>query len=157
MYKQKNFSFHFIFIMLLYLIIVVLSFMIISLASNIYNKINQDRNTNYEIRVPLSYIANKLRQADKEGALEIKDLQGQNSVLINEVYDEEKYQTWIYFYDGAIYEIFTDTFTSFDLSDGIRIIETDLFEIEEIKDNLYKFTTVNDGIESQLYLSLYAN
>ena len=154
--NSKPFSFQFIFIMLLYLIIVVLSVMIISLGKNIYDNINEDRNTNYELRVSLFYIANKIRQSDKKGTVEIKQLHGVNAVVINEVYDEEKYQTWIYFYDGAIYEMFTDADSAFELSDGMKVVKAELFEIEKLKDNLYKFTAASNGEISELYLSLYS-
>lgn len=155
--NSKQFSFQFIFIMLLYLFIVVLSVMIISLGKNIYDKINQDRNTNYELRVSLSYIANKIRQSDKNGALKIKELHGVNALVINEVYDEENYQTWIYFYHGAIYEMFVDEETRFDLSDGMKVVEANSFNIEEINHNLYKFTAVSNEESSDLYLSIYSN
>ena len=154
--RQNQFSFQFIFIMLLYLVIVILSVMVISLGKNIYDKINEDRNKNYELQVSLSYIANKIRQSDINDAVEIKDLNGIDAVVINEVYDEEKYQTWIYFYDGAIYEMFTDAGSTFELSDGTRVVEADLFKIEKIKDNLYKFTAVSKEENSELYLSLYS-
>lgn len=153
----KQFSFQFIFIMLLYLIIVILSVMIISLGKNIYDSINEDRNINYELRVSLSYIANKIRQSDIEGRVEIKDLYGVSALLINEEFDQEEYQTWIYFYDGAIYEMFTDKDAVFELSDGMKIVEADLFNIEEIKNDLYKFTATSRGESADFYLTLYSN
>lgn len=155
--NSNQFSFQFIFIMLLYLLIVILSVMIISLGKNIYDNINEDRNTNYELRVSLFYIANKIRQSDKKGTVEIKQLHGVNAVVINEVYDEEKYQTWIYFYDGAIYEMFTDEETTFDLADGMKVVEADLFNIEEISHSLYKFTAASKEEKAELSLFLYSN
>ena len=159
MHKRNNtsqFSFQFIFIMLLHLIIVILSVMIISLGKNIYDNINTDRNINYQLRVSLSYITNKIRQSDKKEAVEIKELHGVNAVVINEVYDEENYQTWIYFYDGAIYEMFTDENTVFELSDGMKVVEADFFKIEEVKDGLYKFTAESKEKSAEMYLSVYS-
>ena len=159
MNKQNNinqFSFQFVFIMIINLIIVILSVMIISLGKNIYDNINNDRNTNYDLRVSLSYIANKIRQSDKKDAVEITELNGINSVVINEVYDEEEYRTYIYFYDGAIYEMFTDRDSAFDLSDGMKITDVDLFEINVIKDSLYKFTAISKEERAELYLSVYS-
>ncbi len=153
---KNQFSFQFIFVMLLYLIIVILSVMIISLGKNIYDRINKDRNTNYELRVSLSYIANKIRQSDIDKAVEITKLNGVDAVLINELFDDEKYQTWIYFYDGAIYEMFTDADTAFELSDGMKVVDADDFNIEKVRDDLYKFTAVNNEESSDLYLSLYS-
>lgn len=160
MYRQNNskeFSFQFIFVMLLYLIIVVLSIMIISLGKNIYDRINEDRNTNYQVRVSLAYLANKIRQSDKIDSLEIQDLHGINSLVINEVYDGENYRTWIYYYDGALYEMFTDEDSDFDPADGMKVVEVNFFEIEKIKDNLYKFTAHANEEKADLYLTLYAN
>mgnify|MGYP000930757964 CR=1 FL=1 len=159
MHKRNNtsqFSFQFIFIMLLHLIIVILSVMFISLGKNIYDNINKDRNINYQLRVSLSYIANKIRQSDKKEGTEIKELHGVNAVVINEVYDEENYQTWIYFYDGAIYEMFTDENAVFELSDGMKVVEADFFKIEEVKDNLYKFTAESKEKSAEMYLSVYS-
>ena len=156
MERQNKFSFQFIFVMLLYLIIVILSVMIITLGKNVYDNINEDRNTNYELQVSLSYIANKIRQSDKNEAVEIKELNGINAVVINEVYDEEKYQTWIYFYDGAIYEMFADADSAFELSDGMKVVEVNIFKIEKVNDELYKFTAVSNEESAELYLSLYS-
>ena len=80
----KQFSIHFILIMFLFLIIVMLSIIIISLGKNIYDKINIEREINYDLRVSLSYIANKVRQADREGAVCIKELNGKNDGVVKE-------------------------------------------------------------------------
>ena len=154
--KQNQYSFQFIFVMLLYLIIVILSVMIISLGKNIYNNINKDRNTNYELRVSLSYIANKIRQSDKKEAVEIKEINGVDALVINEIYDGEKYQTCIYFYNGVIYEMFTDIDSDFELSDGMKVVEADFLKIEKMKDYLYKFTAVSNKDSLELYISLYS-
>jgi hypothetical protein len=80
-----------------------------------------------------------------------------NAVVINEVYDEEKYQTWIYFYDDAIYEMFVDEETPFDLADGMKVVEADSFNIEEVNNSLYKFTAVSKEESAELSLCLYSN
>ena len=99
MIKENNrqFSFQFVFILLLFLMIVIMSLMIILLGKNIYSSINEDRTNNYEKRVSLSYVANKIRQSDKENNIKIESLHGKNAVVINEKYDDEVYETWIYY------------------------------------------------------------
>ena len=154
---SKQFSFQFIFIMLLFLIIVILSVMIIVLGKNIYVNINEERKSNYELRVSLSYISNKVRQSDKLDSLEIRKLEDDDAVVIKETYDDENYETWIYFYDNAIYEMFTDENNSFIPEDGMKIVEVDSFEITEINDNLYKFAAKSKTSSSELVLNLYSN
>jgi hypothetical protein len=130
--------------------------MIIVLGKNIYVNINEDRDTNYEIRVSLSYISNKIRQSDKQGAVEIRNYEGRNAVVINETYDDENYETWIYFYDNAIYEMFTDENTSFHPEEGMRIVDCDGLEITKLNDNLYKFAAKSSAESSELFLNLYS-
>ena len=154
---SKQFSFQFIFIMLLFLIIVILSVMIIILGENIYENINEDRTNNYELRVSLSYIANKVRQSDKANTVNLKTLNDENAIVINEIYDDASYETWIYFYDNAIYEILTDENSTFNLEDGMKIIDVDNFNILEIKDNLYKFTASSNEESAELVLNLYSS
>jgi len=153
---SKQFSFQFIFIMLLFLIIVILSVMIIILGENIYKDINEDRTNNYELRVSLSYIANKVRQSDKANTVNLKTLNNENAIVINEVYDDANYETWIYFYENAIYEILIDENSTFNLEDGMKIIDVDNFNILEIKDNLYKFTASSNEESAELVLNLYS-
>ncbi|HOK49166.1 MAG TPA: DUF4860 domain-containing protein [Sedimentibacter sp.] len=153
---EKQNQFPFILIMLLYLIIVILSVLIIFLGKNIYDNINEERNTNYNLRVSLSYIANKLRQSDKSGSVEIKQVNGENALVLNEEYDDEQYQTWIYFYEGGIYEMFTDSENTFDLSDGMKLVDADVFNIEKVRDDLYRFYAASNEKSSELYLSIYS-
>ncbi len=157
MFKEnasKQFSFQFIFVMLLFLMIAFLSFIIIAMGSNVYSKINSDRIGNYQKRVSLSYVSNKIRQNDKKGCVEIENLNGENAVVINEVYDGEKYETWIYFYDNAIYEMFIDAGMKFSSDDGMKILEVESFNIEKLKKNLYKFTAKSNTESTELILNI---
>lgn len=155
--NTKQFTFQFILIMLLFLTIVILSVMIILLGKNIYSVINEERDANYEKRVSLSYVANKIRQSDKKNSVRIESLNGKNAVVINDTYDGEVYETWIYFYDNAIYEMFTDAGSEFNPDDGMRILDVESLNIEKLKDNLYKFTVKSNEGSSELILSLYSD
>lgn len=157
MIKENNQSFQFIFILLLFFIIAIISLMVILLGKDIYSSINEDRISNYEKRVSLSYVANKIRQSDKENNIRIENLNGINAIVINEKYDEAVYETWIYHYDNAIYEMFTDEGVEFNLDDGMRIMEIDNFKIEVLNDNLYKFKATSNQESTELILCLYSN
>lgn len=142
--------------MMLFLILAVLSVMIIVMGENIYEKINDDRQNNYELRVGLSYIANKIRQSDKSNAVSLKEIEGTPAIVIKENYDGLNYETWIYYYEGCIYEIFTDEDSIFQLQDGMKIIEACSFDIVKIRDGLYKFILSSGEDHEELVLSLYS-
>ena len=152
--NTKQFSFHLIFVMFLFLILVFLSVMFIMLGKNLYSQINNDRASNYEKRVSLSYVANKIRQNDKKECIRIEMLNGKNAVVISEVYDGAKYETWIYFHNNAIFEMFIDSGMKFDLDDGMKILDVDGFTIEMLKENLYRFTAKSNAESTELILNL---
>lgn len=155
-YTENHFSIQFVLIMMLFLILAVLSVMIIAMGENIYAKINDDRQNNYELRVGLSYIANKIRQSDKINSVSLKDIEETPAIVIKENYDGLNYETWIYWYDGWIYEIFTDEGSVFELQDGMKIIEAVSFDMAKVSDGLYKFTLSNGADCEELVLSLYS-
>nr|WP_312576770.1 DUF4860 domain-containing protein [Sedimentibacter sp.] len=154
---SNQFSIQFVFIMILFLIIVFLSVMIINLGQSIYSNINNDRSTNYELRVALSYIANKIRQADIENTVDIKDLNGNLAVVINEIYDGMNYETWIYYYNNYLYEILIDKGELFEPSDGMKVLKVDGFNISKIRENLFKFSVNAGNRNSVLVLSPYSH
>ncbi|WP_326910354.1 DUF4860 domain-containing protein [Sedimentibacter sp. MB31-C6] len=155
--STNQFSIHFIFVMLLFLTIVILSVMIIILGSDIYTNIKDERDSNYEIRVSLSYISNKLRQADNSKSINIKTIHETPAIVINETYDSLNYETWIYYYDGYLYEIFIDEGTEFSLSDGMKVLKIDNFSIYKKNGNLYEFSINSGDYSSELVLSLNSN
>ncbi len=156
-HTSNKFSIQFIFIMLLFLIIVILSVMIINLGREIYISINNDRTNNYELRVSFSYISNKLRQADKENTVDIRDFNGNPAIVIKETYEGLSYENWIYYHDNSIYEILIDEGEPFDVYDGMKVLAADKFNISKIKDNLYEISVVEKGQSSDLVLSLYSD
>lgn len=154
---NKQFSFQLIFVMLLFLIIVILSVMIILHGQNIYKNINDDRSRNFEKRVSLSYVANKLRQSDKENSVRMEDHRNIHALVISEVYDEDNYETWIYYYNNGLYELFTAEGIPFNPDDGMKIMDIDSFSIERLNDKLYKFTAGQDKHNTELIININSN
>lgn len=147
----------FFLVMILFLMIVILSVMIIFIGKDIYTGINLDRESNYHKRVSLSYIANKIRQNDQEDRVRIEELNGRNSVVIDETYDDESFKTWIYYYDGGLYEMFGDKDMQFNPEDGLRILDIEGFEIEQLDTNLFKLTAYSHEESTELILNIYSH
>jgi hypothetical protein len=156
--KKENsinqFLIPYIFIMLLFLTIVILSFMMILAGKNIYNNINEDRKSNYDVRVTLSYVANKMRQADRNDGIEIREINGNNALVIRETYDDADYETWIYYYNNSLYEIFTDEGSEFEMIDGNEILKVEDFDILKLKENLFKLTVNSAKNTGELVIAL---
>lgn len=154
---NKQFSFQLIFIMLLFLIIVIMSVMIILLGQNIYENINKGRADNYEKRVSLSYIANKVRQADKENSIRVEKSGDVQALVIREAYGEDYYETWIYYYNDGLYELFIGENIQFNPEDGMKIMNIDSFSIERLGNKLYKFTSGYNKSNTELIINVHSN
>lgn len=155
--RINNHSIHLMLILLLILVVVIMSSLLIMLGRDVYKKINNDRDNNYNIRVSTLYITNKIRQADKSNSIKIKNIAGKQSLVINEEYDGLSYETWIYSYNNSLYEITVDEGSTFELSDGNKIMDIDKFDIGKVNNNLYKVTVNNKLNKSELLLCVYSD
>ena len=157
-FNSRQFTVQFVFVMLLFLTIVIMSVMIIILGKNVYLSINEDRSDSYQTRVSLSYVANKIRQSDADGAVDIKDLNGNPAIVLNETYDGSEYETWIYHYDDYLWEFFGDKGMEFNESDGMKVLEVENFNIEKVSDGLFKMSVTDGfkGVNTELVLSVYS-
>jgi hypothetical protein len=52
--------------------------------------------------------------------------------------------------------MFTDSENTFDLSDGMKLVDADVFNIEKDRDDLYRFYAASNEKSSELYLSIYS-
>lgn len=152
--SRNQFLIPYTFIMLLFLTIVILSIMMILYGKSLYDNINDDRQNNYDIRVSLFYVANKIRQADKNDSIEIKQINGNNALVIKETYDGDNYETLIYHYNNSLYEIFIDEGSEFEMIAGNEIMKIEDFNILQLKENLFKITVKSVKDMEELIISI---
>lgn len=152
--KDKKFSFQLIFIMLLYLIIAILSVMIIISGQNAYISINKHKENNFERRIPISYIANKIRQSDMKNMIRLEETAVGTALVLKEIIDDQHYETWIYCYEGGIYELFTDEDNEFSVDSGLKIMDVKNFSIEKLNSKLYKVRIDSDEGSAESVIAL---
>ena len=73
-----------------------------------YENIIKRSDANFSGTTAISYIANKIRQGDRENSVDIIEVDGTSVLQLKQQVGEEKYHTWIYWKDGSIRELFTD-------------------------------------------------
>lgn len=111
-----------VYILSLLVIFALGALMMVLYGANSYHHIQQETRASDQKRIPLAYIASKVRQYDQEGCLTIAKKQG-NRVLVLETIDGGlPCETWIYTYQGDLYEMYVDKGAQFDLSQGEIII-----------------------------------
>lgn len=148
--SKENRTFDTTFILILLSIFAVTVLLTVIFSTNAYKSIHENTNKNFNYISPLSYIASKVRQSDVSGAVRIEEKEGIKALVIKTFSDNEVYETWIYNYDGYIYEIYLDENADFSLSDGTAIYENN--KIEFLIDDNKSLTIYNYGLKSEASL-----
>lgn len=141
-----------LFTLLLFLVFVLCALFTVLTGGRVYENISARMENTYTGSVALQYIANKVRQGDEEGAVQVRGI-GEVPVLeLAREIDGERYVTWIYYLDGSIRELFTSEDSGIPLEEGLEIMPCGGLELEQ-SGRLLKVKTTGAGGGS-LMLSL---
>ena len=133
-----------LFTMLLFLVFVLCALFSVLMGSQVYENITKRSDENFAGTTALSYMANKIRQGDREGAVDIIDVDGTSVLQLKQQVGEEMYHTWLYWKDGSIRELFTDENSGLWLDDGLEILECAGLSMEKEKD-VITLQTLGEG------------
>lgn len=133
-----------LFTMLLFLVFIMCALFTVLAGSKVYENISSRMDQTYTGSVALQYVANKVRQGDTDGSVEVKTVEGQPVLEIRESIEGGDYVTWIYYYDGSIRELFTYEDSGLGLADGLEILECDGLTITQ-EGQLIHVTTLGTG------------
>ena len=120
-----------LFTMLLFLVFIMCALFTVLAGSKVYENISRRMDQTYTGSVALQYVANKVRQGDTEGCVDVKTIDGQQVLEIRESIEGGDYVTWIYYFEGSIRELFTYGDSGLGLADGLEILECDGLELEQ--------------------------
>ncbi len=131
--KKGNSNIELIMGILLLVLFTASFFTLITTGSNTEKRILEQNEIKANARIAQSYINVKLKQNDKAGKISIKenpDTQ-KNALVISNVVDGEKYDTWIYFKNGNLLESTTlENVPPVD-KEAYKIAKIDGFEIKK--------------------------
>ena len=150
--QTKGQSISGLFTMLLFLVFVLCALFSVLMGSQVYENITKRSDENFSGTTALSYIANKIRQGDRQDGVEIIEVDDTSVLQLKQKIGEETYHTWIYWKDGSIRELFTDENSGLGLEDGLEILECSGLSMEK-KGSSIILQTQGEGAAS-LKLSL---
>ena len=118
-----------VFVFVLLGLFAVMSTLMVLLGAQMYRGTvdRSDRNNGY--RVLSAYVRSMIRAEDGAGAVSVDHFDGIDALALREEIDGDAYVTWIYRYDGELYEQFTDDTGDFDPADGNAICPADDFAV----------------------------
>lgn len=142
--EKKGQAVSMLFTMLLFLVFVMSALFTVLIGSRVYENINVRSDKNYTGNTAISYIANKVRQGDRADMVEVKEIEGTQVLEMKQMVGDSEYVTWIYWLDGSIRELFTDTTSGLGLSDGLEILECEGLSLSK-EGQLLTIETLGEG------------
>lgn len=156
MFKQeKKHTVDVLFVITLFCVFAISVIMATSFGANVYRNIVDDMEGNFNTRTSYTYIINKVHQSDIQGLISVGTYEGIDSLIISEEIDNIVYNTYLYYYDGALRELFTRSDQTFDPEYGTELFKLESFNITPVTDTLVKFDFVPyDSDENVLYVHI---
>ncbi|MGL4345644.1 MAG: DUF4860 domain-containing protein [Cellulosilyticaceae bacterium] len=109
-------------ILCIFLLFSTCSCILVMLGADQYMQINQEAKEHFDIRTPVSYISNKVRQNDTYGAIQVIKQEGKDILVLSEVIGEQIYDTWIYEYEGMLRELYIQQGDEVALDWGVELL-----------------------------------
>jgi len=124
-------------------------------GAKVYRNIVDDMDGNFNSRTSYTYLINKIHQSDAQGLVSVGAYEGLDALIISEEIDNIIYNTYLYYYDGSLRELFTRSGQSFDPAFGTELFKLESFEISDISDTLIKVVfTPYESEESVLFVHI---
>lgn len=154
-HTEKRHVIDILFPIVLFFVFAASAFVVIMLAANIYSSTTASSESHFETGTSLSYVTEKIRQADESGSVSIGTFDGRDSLVLEQTYGDEAYVTYIYVDEDELKEIFLKTGIAASAADGTKIMTVHDFQMKEVKEGLFSFScTASDGRTAETYVAL---
>lgn len=133
-----------LFTMLLFLTFILCALFTVLIGSRVYENIGLRSSRNFTGSTAVSYIANKVRQSDRAGMVQVREIDGVPVLVLGQEINQVSYETWIYYKDGMIRELFSNPDSGLGLEDGLEILECQGLDLE-MEDGMLRISTLGEG------------
>lgn len=148
----------FLFAAALFGVFLISSVMVIAVGAGAYRNVTRQAEEDYTLRTSLSYVSEKLRQADQNGALQLGTIGGSDALILLSEYGGTSYTTYIYEYNGSLCELFTKSDAAAEPDYGTTLLELSSFQAEALDSSLYRISiTDKNGRSTSLLLHPFSS
>ena len=132
-------------VMFLLILVSFYVFTLTGVGSSAYLRLTDWQNRTSNLRIGLSYIDVKVRSNDMADRIEIRPdpFSSNDALVIRRPVGEETYLTWIYVYDGCLYELFVRENAAVTPEMGNKITDADALQLSLPAPRLLRVTLVS--------------
>lgn len=148
--KDRKHTIDFLFPLAVLFVFAVSAFTVLLLSAHVYADQTARTQSDYQAATPLSYIREKVRQNDQNGALSIGEIDGETCLILR---DDDTY-TYIYAYEDNLKELYIREGVDAHAKDGKDILEIKDFQVQELSGGLFRVSCqASDGTKQSVILS----
>lgn len=142
-----------VFTLSLFCVFAASALFVVLIGSNVYRSAAGQMAENNSTHTALSYISEKIRQADGIGNISITRLSGTDTLALTDQYNGQHYITYIYEDHNELKELFAKADSSVSVESGQSIADINSLKMEEVRKGLYHFTvSTENGNGIDLYI-----
>lgn len=146
-----------VFIVSLFVMFAITAILLILIGARQYRFTADSMNRNYEIRTASSYLMEKVHQSDTITGVSVVDFSVGSALALTDRQNDQTYITYIYYYDGALKELYVKEDAAFTPSAGQTIVQLHGFVPEVVHTGLIRITfTDTQNKEHCIYLDINA-
>lgn len=131
----------------------VCALLVLASGARIYQEISGEMEQQYSQRTALSYIVTKVRHYDSAGAVELGTLSDTPALLMRESDEDGDYVTYLYWYEGSLWELFCYDGDEFLPNDGEELMELERLHFA-LEGELLEISCMAAGREDSQYVYL---
>ena len=117
-----------VFVFVLLGMFAVMSTLLVLLGAQMYRGTVDRSEADNASRIMFSYVRSMVRAEDAKSSVDIEDHEGVKALTMHEEINGEPYVTWLYSYEGNLYEQFTRADREFSPASGTVICPAGVFE-----------------------------
>lgn len=153
--KHQSHSVDIFFTLSLFFVFAFCALSVIVFGAGVYQNTAADMQQNFTSRTAMAYVTEKLRQNDKENAVSVFSLDGMDVLCISETINDREYNTYIYCFEGSLYELLLPAEREFSPKMGQDLLDVSSLQVTSGEQGLLNIAcTDRQGNLSQVSLYL---
>lgn len=141
--RRREYITDLMFVILLLLLFASFGLCVVMIGARVYKNTVNYMEENDSSRTAIAYLEEKIHQNNEVDKIEVTTIEKNQSLLIHSSVNKEEYVTYIYCYDGWLWELYTKASNEIKLGMGQSLVKLDSLSIEELKDGLYQIKAGN--------------
>ena len=139
--KKSQHTIDFLFPLAVFFVFSAAAVVVLLLSANIYKGIVNSSEETFETTTVLSYMNEKIRQSDENGAeaIYLDEFDGCQALAIARQFGDKTYITYIYEFDGELKETFVQEGIAASAKAGTTILEVNNFSMTQVSADLFQF------------------